>query len=174
MSTGNFALVEKNPSTLTEKQEAFCREYLVDLNGTQAAIRAGYAESGANVEGSRLLTNANVQQRVAELKEERNKRVEISQDYVLSVIKETIERCRQVYPVLNRKGEQVLVEGRDGKIVPAFTFNAKAVLQGTEQLGKHLKMFTDKSEIQSLGADGQPSDGFTITVNHVKPDAKTD
>lgn len=165
---------ENKSSTLTEKQEAFCREYLVDLNGTQAAIRAGYAESGASVEASRMLGIPKIQEYVSVLREQRNKRIDVSQDYVLTVIKETIERCRQVEPVINRKGEKVLVEDREGKLVPAFVFNAKGVLQGTEQLGKHLKMFTDKSEVQSLGSDGKPSDGFVVMVNHVKPNAKTD
>jgi hypothetical protein len=45
---------------LTDKQRAFVSEYLKDFNATQAAIRAGYAESGARVEGHRLLTNANI------------------------------------------------------------------------------------------------------------------
>lgn len=45
---------------LTDKQRAFVSEYLKDFNATQAALRAGYAESGARVEGHRLLTNANI------------------------------------------------------------------------------------------------------------------
>ncbi|MEL6845035.1 MAG: terminase small subunit, partial [Bacteroidota bacterium] len=45
---------------LTPKQAKFVEEYLVDLNATQAAIRAGYAESGARTEGSRLLANADI------------------------------------------------------------------------------------------------------------------
>lgn len=69
---------------LTEKQELFVREYLKDLNATQAAIRAGYSENSANVEGSRLLTNANIQQAVAELKAERNKELKVDAKYVLN------------------------------------------------------------------------------------------
>lgn len=68
---------------LTDKQERFCLEYLVDLNATQAAIRAGYAESGASVEGTRLLGNAKVSDRVAELQAERVARVKIDADWVL-------------------------------------------------------------------------------------------
>lgn len=45
---------------LTEKRKAFVREYVKDFNGTRAAIRAGYAESGASVEGARLLADASV------------------------------------------------------------------------------------------------------------------
>ena len=69
---------------LTAKQEMFCREYLIDLNGTQAAIRAGYAESGAKVEASRLLTNANVIEYIAELKAPREQKLEINAEWVLN------------------------------------------------------------------------------------------
>lgn len=68
---------------LTDKQEAFCREYIITLNGTSSAIKAGYGEKGARQEGSRLLANVNVQKRLSQLIEERNKRMEINADYVL-------------------------------------------------------------------------------------------
>lgn len=42
---------------LTDRQKTFCEEYLIDLNATQAAIRAGYSPATANRIGSRLLTN---------------------------------------------------------------------------------------------------------------------
>lgn len=51
---------------LNAKQEAFVAEYLVDFNATQAAIRAGYSESTARQQGSRLLSHADVQEAVAE------------------------------------------------------------------------------------------------------------
>lgn len=68
---------------LTPKQAAFVVEYLVDLNATQAAIRAGYAKKAAEVEGSRLLRNAKVQAAVSEAKEARSARVEVTADMVL-------------------------------------------------------------------------------------------
>lgn len=51
---------EPEPSELTDKRQRFIDEYLKDCNATRAAIRAGYAEPGARVEGHRLLTNANI------------------------------------------------------------------------------------------------------------------
>lgn len=69
---------------LTPKQEAFVREYLIDLNGAQAAIRAGYAESGARTEGSRLLANADIQAAIAEAQAARAERTRIDADWVLS------------------------------------------------------------------------------------------
>lgn len=68
---------------LTDKQEMFCREYLIDLNATQAAIRAGYSENTARKIGSENLTKPDVQNRIAELKANRNEQVSIDAAYVL-------------------------------------------------------------------------------------------
>lgn len=53
---------------LTDKQEMFCREYLVDLNATQAAIRAGYSDKTARSQANRMLTNVDIEKRIQELK----------------------------------------------------------------------------------------------------------
>lgn len=68
---------------MNDRQRRFCQEYVVDHNATQAALRAGYAEKSANVHGARLLTNASVQQHIAELQAKLAIRVEITQDRVL-------------------------------------------------------------------------------------------
>ena len=49
---------------LTEKQQRFVEEYLIDLNATQAAIRAGYSAKTADQQGSRMLANVKVQQAI--------------------------------------------------------------------------------------------------------------
>jgi len=68
---------------LTDKQELFAREYLKDLNATQAAIRAGYSVKTAQEQASRLLSNVMVQSRISELKAERNEEIGIDAAYVL-------------------------------------------------------------------------------------------
>lgn len=68
---------------LTDKQEMFCREYLIDLNATQAAIRAGYSAKTANRTASENLSKPDIQNRIAELKAKRNEDVGIDADYVL-------------------------------------------------------------------------------------------
>lgn len=68
---------------LTAKQKAFCEEYLIDLNATQAAIRAGYSVDSAKEIGCENLTKPNIQILISELKAVRSKRCEISQDNVL-------------------------------------------------------------------------------------------
>ena len=60
------------PATLTAKQEAFALQYTIDHNATQAAVRAGYSENGARQAGHRLLTSADIRQRIAELEREAN------------------------------------------------------------------------------------------------------
>ena len=68
---------------LNDKQEQFCKEYIIDLNATQAAIRAGYSEKTAEAQASRLLTNVKVSNRIQELKQKRSERTEIKADDVL-------------------------------------------------------------------------------------------
>ena len=116
---------------LTAKQERFVSEYLIDLNATRAAIRAGYAKSGASVEGTRLLANAKVAAAVQKALEERAERTEVTQDYVLTSIKNTMEQC--------------MGTGQHS--------NPNAVLKGAELLGRHLAMFTDKKTVTHHDGD---------------------
>lgn len=74
-------------SKLTDKQEMFCQEYMIDLNATQAAIRAGYSKNTAKDIACENLAKPNIQARIAELKESRLKRVELTQDEVLEELK---------------------------------------------------------------------------------------
>lgn len=136
---------------LTDKQQAFVNEYLIDLNATQAAIRAGYSEKTANPQGNRLLANVSVADAIAKAKADRSSRTEISQDYVIKAIVETIERCSQARPVYDKSGELVMMETPNGELAPVYKYDATNVLKGAELLGRHLVMFTDKSEVQTDG-----------------------
>jgi phage terminase small subunit len=69
--------------TLTPKQTAFVAEYLVDLNATQAAIRAGYSEKTAGSQGERLLKKVEIQTAISGAQQARAERTEITQDRVL-------------------------------------------------------------------------------------------
>lgn len=68
---------------LNGRQQQFCREYIIDLNATQAAIRAGYSSKTAEAQASRLLTNVKIQKLIQELKNKRAQRTEITADRVL-------------------------------------------------------------------------------------------
>lgn len=68
---------------LTPKQKAFVSEYLIDLNATQAAIRAGYSPKTANEQGARLLANVSIAKAIQKATNKRQERTEITQDRVL-------------------------------------------------------------------------------------------
>ncbi len=132
---------------LTAKQQRFVDEYLKDLNATQAAIRAGYSKKSAASIGEENLRKPDIQAKVRSAAQERSQRTAITQDYVLTGILEVVERCRQAAPVLDRSGEQVMVETPAGDVAPAFGFDAKNVLKGLELLGKHLNLFAEKDSL---------------------------
>lgn len=135
------------PRPLSDKQRRFVQEYLVDLNATQAAIRAGYSERTAYSVGQRLLKNVEIQRAVAAAQAKRARRVEVTQDYVLSNLVEVVERTMQRAPVLDRKGEQVTDE--EGRAV--WTFDAKSANRALELLGKHLGIFRDRVQNEISG-----------------------
>ncbi|HEF0077856.1 TPA: terminase small subunit [Citrobacter youngae] len=87
---------------LTDKQEMFCREYLIDLNATQAAIRAGYSVKTARKTGSENLTKPDIQDRIGELKSQRCELVGIDAAYVLCRLVEIDQM--DVLDILNDDG----------------------------------------------------------------------
>ena len=136
----------KKAAKLSPKQKMFIAEYLIDLNATQAAIRAGYSAKTANEQGSRLLANVSVQALIQEAMDKRVERTEITADYVLYGIKGVIERCLK--PVITETFDE---EGE--KVVEINKFEPAPALKGFELLGRHLKLFTDKTELAN--APGQ-------------------
>lgn len=127
---------------LTPKQQRFVEEYLVDLNATQAAIRAGYSARTANEQAARLLAKDSVSQAVAAAKAERSSRVAVSADYVLSNLVEIVERSMQRSPVFDMKGNHVKDE--EGRHV--WRFDGKTATKALELLGKHLGLYVEKTE----------------------------
>ena len=149
---------------LTDKQKEFVRQYLVDLNATQAAIRAGYSERTASRIGPQLLGKTCVREAIEKAQAKRAQRVEVTQDYVLSNLVEVVERTMQRAPVLDRKGEQVTDE--EGRAV--WTFDAKGANRALELLGKHLGIFADRVRAEVSGPDGGPV-ASEIVVRFVEP-----
>ena len=152
MSSGSFTEHEMKIEQLkkqfglkSDKQAAFCLEYLVDLNATQAAIRAGYSKKTANESGPRLLVNVGIQAAIQFLFKERSERVEITQDYVLRMLKENLERAMQVVPALDKEGHEI------GK----FYYNGNVANKSLELLARHLGMFVEKKKIESIGKTEQ-------------------
>ena len=101
---------------LTDKQQMFCKEYLIDLNATQACIRAGYSEKTANRIASENLSKLVIQEEISRLKLEREKRVKLTADKVLN----DIERVRQ----LSEGKEQYNISLKaSGLVVPVILGN---------------------------------------------------
>lgn len=149
---------------LTDKQKEFVRQYLVDLNATQAAIRAGYSVKTAYRQGADLLQKTSIREAIEKAQAKRARRVEVTQDYVLSNLVEVVERTMQRAPVTDRKGEQVTDE--EGRAV--WTFDAKGANRALELLGKHLGIFADRVRAEVSGPDGGPV-ASEIVVRFVEP-----
>jgi phage terminase small subunit len=76
---------------LTDKQEKFCNEYMIDLNATQAAIRSGYSEKTAKEIGCENLTKLNINTRIIELKKKVQEKTDVSIEWVVNKLKEVAE-----------------------------------------------------------------------------------
>lgn len=103
---------------LTEKQKRFCEEYLIDLNVTQSALRAGYSEKTAYSIGNENLKKPEIQKYISELMKKQSERTNITADKVLSELEKV-----------------------------AFTdteITGKEKIKALELLGKHLGMFDNK------------------------------
>lgn len=148
---------------LTPKQSRFVDEYLVDLNATQAAIRAGYSEKTAYRTGADNLKKPQIAEAIQERMNRRSERTEITADFVLQGIAKNIRRCEQGEVVRDKAGELVMVETEDGELAPMWRYDATNALKGYEMLGRHLKLFTDKVDIDT----SKP-----ITVEIVNPHAE--
>ena len=136
-----------NKRKLTSRQELFVSEYLLDLNATKAAIRAGYSSKTAHSCGPRLLDNVAVSAAIAAAKQARSQATAIDAAYVLRQAVEIHRRCMQeVRPVLHPKTRKQLQDG-DGNAL--FTFNAAAASRALELIGKHVDVgaFADRLEV---------------------------
>lgn len=73
-------------TTLSVRQEAFCHYYAEEPNGQQAAIKAGYKETTANVQASRLLTHVSIQEKIKSLRDENFKRNQATANEVMNYL----------------------------------------------------------------------------------------
>jgi phage terminase small subunit len=142
---------------LTEKEERFCQEYIVDLNAAAAARRAGYSEHTAKEIGCRLLTNVNIVDFISELKAERAKRTEITADRVLkelaklgfSNIADYIDdnmTMKQLKAITRRKSAAISsikksVTEFDGGTKETVEFKLHDKIRALEDIGKHIGFF---------------------------------
>ncbi|MCW7764301.1 terminase small subunit [Photorhabdus luminescens] len=137
---------------LTDKQEMFCREYLVDLNATQAAIRAGYSDKTANRIGSENLSKLDIQKRISELKSERNEVVKVDAEYVLRRLVEIDQM--DVLDILTEEGD--LKPVKEWSVVWRTTLSGLDVIamsgeENTDTLLKKIKWPDKVKNLELLG-----------------------
>lgn len=113
--------------SLSEKQKLFCEEFLVDLNATQAVVRAGYRTKYPNRIAFQLMENPAVRIAIDALRAERAKGSDVTKDFVLRGIQRAITKAEEAN-------------------------NTGAMLRGYELLARHLGMFVERTEIS--GPDG--------------------
>lgn len=126
---------------LTDKQRLFCHEYLKDLNGTQAAIRAGYSENSAQQMSTENLSKPLVSEYLNKLKEEKFRQVDITVEDIINDIIETRKAAAESEKLSDR-------------------------LKANELLGKYKKMWTDKVDSRFVDSEGNDRD-FNVTVNRM-------
>lgn len=167
---------------LTPKQQRFVEEYLIDLNATQAAIRAGYSPKTAEQQGYQLLQKTSVVAAIAEAQEARSKRTEITQDMVLQElarigfadIRKAVNWGRspidtdsdnadpnglRMYPVELVASEEI--DDATAAAVSEVSLTQAGIKikmydkkAALDSIGKHLGMFV--SRVEHSGPDGQP------------------
>jgi phage terminase small subunit len=125
------------PGTLTPKQARFIEEYLVDLNATAAATRAGYSPRSAYTSGYENLKNPIIVAALKKAQSELSRRTELSQEWVVGQLVENVARAMTAIPVYDR----------DGEPTGEYRYEGQVANRALELLGKHLGMFTDKLHV---------------------------
>ena len=143
---------------LTDKQKRFCEEYLIDLNATQAATRAGYSAKTAYSMGQRMLKKVELQEYIFNLQKKRSERTEITADKVIEELAAIAFSDRTKIASVNangtvdiaatdtlpdeiRKTISCIKEGKFGVEVSSYD-----KIKALELLGRHLGMFTERKE----------------------------
>ena len=125
---------------LTPKQQLFCDEYLIDLNATQAAIRAGYSEKTARDIGAENLTKPNIRSYIDARMAEKESSLIASQDEVLEYLTAVLRG--------EAKGTTLVGIGGGAQMVNQETPTVSERTKAAELLGKRYALFTDRQEIE--------------------------
>lgn len=167
---------EEALDALTPKQKRFVQEYLVDLNGTQAAIRAGYSKNTANEIAAENLAKLSINAALEPLMAARAAKTAISAEQVIVGLANLANANMQDYePVflngdlstLTREQADAIQEmtvdtytegkGTDAREVKRVRLKLANKLQARESIGKHLGMYIERKAI-AIGAFGDATD----------------
>lgn len=144
---------------MNDKQKRFADEYLIDLNGTKAAIRAGYAENSAAVQASQMLNNEEIKKYLDQRKQEIDDELGISAYWVKKRFKEISDRCMTAEPVMIKVDGEWVESGE-------YQFDSSGANKATESLGKIIGVFekdnsqskAEPTTIINLGEGKNPSE----------------
>ena len=125
---------------LNKRQESFCIFYAIDHIGSKAALRAGYSEANCRQTASRLLTEHNIQDRIAELDAETVKRAKIDADWIIDKLVQNALKGAQAVPVLDSEGKET----------GTFTYQGAVVNRALELLGRNYGLFTERVEVRKI------------------------
>ena len=128
---------KKKEQVITPKQDRFAKEYVVDLNATQAAIRAGYSKKTARQQASRMLSKDYIQATIQKYGRKVDRKVGLSAERILGGLLQNAERCQQGEPVLDKFGQPTGV----------WRFDAAGSNRAWELLGKNRRLFIDRTEL---------------------------
>lgn len=128
---------------LNDKQQRFCDEYLIDLNATQAAIRAGYSKKTAYSQGQRLLKHAEAKIYIEARMAEKEKELIADQDEVLKYLTNVLRGKSQSEIVVVENNGDFTSEARLIQKAP----DEKERLKAAELLGKRYNLFSDKMKV---------------------------
>ena len=151
---------------MTPKQQRFVEEYLIDLNATQAAIRAGYSARTANEQGARLLANVSVRSAIAAAKSKRSEETQVNAAWLLArLAQESVADLADLYdergnvkpvkdwPIIWRQGLVAGVEvetiGAGAGIVTKIKISDR--IKRLELIGKHIDVQAFKEKVEVSG-----------------------
>lgn len=125
---------------MTDKQKRFADEYLIDLNGNQAAIRSGYAVKSARQTAQKLLTKTDIKEYIASRMKEHEKKLIADQEEVLQYLTSVIRgESRSSVVIVENKGD-LMSEAREVIKAP----DEKDKLKAAELLGKRYGIYSEK------------------------------
>lgn len=168
---------------LTEKQKRFVEEYLIDLNATQAAIRAGYSVKTANEQGAQNLVKLSIKEEICKAMAERSKRTGINQDRVIEELAKIA--FVKMTDIVDDEGRiHAYATEDDLSCIESIKYKTfendrgsstereikiASKLKALELLGKHLGMWKDKVELSGLDEEKSKLDNI---LNQMRGDGE--
>lgn len=155
---------------MTDKQAAFIDHYILDLNGTQAAIRAGYSSNYASQQAFQLLSDPDIQAAIKDRRSKLAKDAGVDVDWVTRKAQQIADRCMQAEPVLIFDGEEWVPSGE-------YKFDSAGANKAVDTLAKIVGAFEKDNnqanptrfvtQVQLVSGDAPPIANSEKDINDV-------